>query len=109
MDDEAVIAPVEMRNLEVLRLGDVWVEKWVFSSPAKDAVSVEMAVFCWRDNEQESQSLSEELEGVGPLILAEAGDAPEHAERFDGAGGFYASHVGGLPAELVEDIRYRGF
>lgn len=40
---------------------------------------------------------------MGPLVVEEARDAPEHAEGFDGAGGFGGSHVGGLPAELVED------
>jgi hypothetical protein len=45
---------------------------------------------------------------VGPVVFAEARDAPQHAERFDGTGGYGAAHVGGFPAELVEDF-YDGF
>jgi len=45
----------------------------------------------------------QQLEGVGPLVAKEAGDAPKHGEGFDGAGGFGATHVGSLPAELIED------
>jgi hypothetical protein len=44
----------------------------------------------------------EHLECVRPLVADEARDTPEHAERLDRARGFYASHVLGLPAELVE-------
>lgn len=38
-----------------------------------------------------------------PLIVQEAGNAPEHAKRLDGARGVGVAHVGGLPAELVKD------
>ena len=36
----------------------------------------------------------EEFEGVGPLVVEEAGDAPEDAEGFDGAGSDGSAHVG---------------
>ena len=40
---------------------------------------------------------------MGPLVVEEAGDAPEDAQRFNGAGGDGATHVGCFPAEGIED------
>ena len=43
------------------------------------------------------------LEGVGPVVLKEAGDTPEHGEGLDGSCCLGASHVCRLPSEVVED------
>ena len=45
----------------------------------------------------------EHLERVRPLVADEAGDAPEHAQRLDGAGGFGLAHIGRFPTELIEN------
>jgi hypothetical protein len=47
--------------------------------------------------------LPQQFEGMLPLVADEAGNAPEDTERLDGTGGFHFAHVGGLPAELVEN------
>ena len=39
---------------------------------------------------------------MGPIVAQKAGNAPKHAQRFDGASGFGFAHVGDLPAELIE-------
>src|SRR6185503_3383379 len=51
-----------------------------------------------------TSGLPQQLEGVGPLVAQEAGDAPEDAERLDGARGLHAAHVAGLVAELGEHL-----
>src|SRR5262245_12249065 len=45
----------------------------------------------------------EKLEGVPPVVAHEPWNAPQHAERLDGTGRFGLAHVGGLPAELLEN------
>ena len=47
--------------------------------------------------------LPKQLEGVDSVVPQEAGNTPEHAEGFYGAGGFGFSHIGHFPAELAED------
>jgi hypothetical protein len=44
----------------------------------------------------------QQFEGKAPIIPQEAGNAPEHAKGFGGAGGFSLSHVPDFPTELVE-------
>ena len=39
-----------------------------------------------------------------PFVMEKAGDAPEHAKGFDGAGGLHFSHVRGVPAELIKNL-----
>src|SRR5258705_10087846 len=43
---------------------------------------------------------AQELERMGRFLAQEGGDAPEHAERLDGAGGLGFAHVRHLPPEL---------
>jgi hypothetical protein len=43
---------------------------------------------------------------MSPVIPEEARNAPQHAERLNGAGSFDLSHVGDLPAELIEDVAH---
>jgi hypothetical protein len=51
--------------------------------------------------------LSQQLERVQrPVALANARDAPEHAERLDRARRFDCAHVLGIPAELIEKLRH---
>src|SRR6185369_12246596 len=49
----------------------------------------------------------EQLESMGPLIAQKTGDAPQHAQRLDGAGALDLAHIGRLPAELVEQAADR--
>src|SRR3954468_5534068 len=72
------------------------------SSTGKPLPSWTWKIWFWRMATR-GMSLFDELERVGPLVAEEAGDAPEHAERFNRAGGFHAPHVFAFPAELVED------
>ena len=53
-----------------------------------------------------SSLLMQDFERMRPLIAQETGDAPEHAQRLDGAGGFSLAHVGRFPTELVEDAAH---
>jgi hypothetical protein len=48
--------------------------------------------------------LAQEFECMSPVIPEEARNAPQHAEWLNGAGSFDLSHVGDLPAELIEDV-----
>ena len=41
---------------------------------------------------------------MGPFVFCKAENAPKHAQRLDGAGGFSLAHVGRLPAELIVDL-----
>jgi len=41
---------------------------------------------------------------MSPVIPEEARNASQHAEWLNGAGSFDLSHVGDLPAELIEDV-----
>src|SRR5262245_10644313 len=43
---------------------------------------------------------------MGPIVAKETGDTPEHAQRFNRAAGLRLAHVGGFPAELVEDAAH---
>ncbi len=43
---------------------------------------------------------------MSPVIPEEARNAPQHAEWLNGAGSFDLSHVGDLPAELIEDVAH---
>src|SRR5262245_56090005 len=50
--------------------------------------------------------LPQKLECVRPLVAKEARDAPKHAQRLDGPRRLGLAHVGGFPAELVEDVAH---
>ena len=50
----------------------------------------------------------QKLERVRPLVLGEAQDAPQHAQRLDRARRFHLAHVGCLPAELIVDAAHDG-
>src|SRR5208283_3594664 len=52
---------------------------------------------------------AQQLEGVSPTVLRQAGDAPQHAQWLDRAGGFDGPHVGRVPPELVENPSTFGF
>jgi hypothetical protein len=41
---------------------------------------------------------------MGPFVARKAENTPEHAERFDGPRGLRFTHVGRLPAELIEQF-----
>jgi len=43
---------------------------------------------------------------MSPVIPEEARNTPQHAEWLKGAGSFDLSHVGDLPAELIEDVAH---
>ena len=43
---------------------------------------------------------------MSQVIPEEARNAPQHAEWLNGAGSFDLSHVGDLPAELIEDVAH---
>ena len=49
------------------------------------------------------RGLFQKFEGVVPIVLEEAGNAPQHAERLGGARGFGFAHVGDFPAELIAE------
>ena len=50
--------------------------------------------------------LAQQLERVRrPVAAADAGNAPQHAQRLDGARGFDGAHVLGVPAKLIEQRR----
>jgi hypothetical protein len=53
--------------------------------------------------------LFQQLKRVDPVVLQEAGDAPEHAERFDRARGPGRAHVRRFPAELIQNHRHGFF
>ena len=44
------------------------------------------------------------LERMRPVVAREARNAPEHAERFDGARGFGFAHVQRFPAEALKNL-----
>src|SRR5208282_4458354 len=49
--------------------------------------------------------LAQQLEGVRrPVAFTDAGDAPQHAQRFDRARRLDRAHVLGVPAELITDF-----
>src|SRR6266699_2037628 len=60
-----------------------------------------------RDGAPGRSTLAQHLEGVRPIVAQEAGDAPEDAQRLDGAGRLGLPHVGGFPAELLEEAGHR--
>src|SRR5579872_2476805 len=49
----------------------------------------------------------QEFKSVVPLVVLEPTEAPENAQRFDGAGGDDAAAIVGLPAELEDDVGHR--
>src|SRR5437016_12943123 len=51
--------------------------------------------------------MAKQLERVPPIVAQEARDAPEHAQRLNGAGGLGFAHVQRLPAELIENVAHR--
>ena len=55
------------------------------------------------------RSRPQHRERVRPAVLAKSWDAPELAQRLNGAGCDGGSHVGRLPAELLQDVGDGGF
>src|SRR5207244_865961 len=47
--------------------------------------------------------LTQQLESMLPFVAQKTANAPEPAERLDGASGLDFAHVRRLPAELIED------
>src|SRR5678816_4770181 len=59
-----------------------------------------------RPNDQFSKLRPQQFERVAPALLQKARNAPEDAERFDGACALHRAHVRRLVAELLEDRRH---
>src|SRR6266567_4087592 len=49
--------------------------------------------------------MGQDFEGMGPLVAQKAGDAPEHAEGFDGSCCDDFSTIEWLPTELAQNLR----
>src|SRR5262249_33618414 len=78
-------------------------------SPSRTSTPMVSRVWPTPRRRSAGNSCRQQFEGVTRLVAREDRDAPEHAKRLDRAGGFGTAHVGGFPAELIDDLGDRLF